>query len=151
MGSLTRESRTDSRWIGQSRLSTVWLPRSHRGQHCHNTNHDFLPNTTIVSSSSSSVNNGFWWELMDVFIGTTLHGCSSPWNSLLKCPETRQGTFPIDQRRIRPTSENEKKKDLKIKTLFSFHHSKYREPICGLIPICEGINHTLPYLLGSHH
>ena len=39
------------------------------------------------------------------------------------------------------TSESEKKKGLKIKTLFSFRHSKYREPIYRLIPICVGINH----------
>jgi len=32
------------------------------------------------------------WILMDVFIGTTLHGYSSPSNSLLKCTEARQGT-----------------------------------------------------------
>ncbi len=37
---------------------------------------------------------------------------------------------------------------LKIKTLFSFRHSKNREPIYRLIPICGGINHSPSYFLG---
>jgi hypothetical protein len=64
---------------------------------------------------------------------------------VLSVPDTppHKGSIPVFS-----TSENEKKKGLKMKTLFSFQHSKYRELIYRLIPIYGGINHSPPYLLG---
>ena len=68
--------------------------------------------------------------LMDEFIGTTLLACF-----LFTIPLLISGTSPIS-----PTTENEKNKGLTLKTLFSFRHSKYREPIYRSIPIYGGIN-----------
>jgi hypothetical protein len=49
---------------------------------------------------------------------------------------------------VSPTSENEKKKGLKIKKLFSFRPQSIGSRYIKIIPIYGGINHSVPYLLG---